>query len=162
MPNLNRVMLMGNLTRDVELKYTANNLAIGKLGLAVNRRWKSAEGEQKEEVTFIDCEAFGKTAENIAKFFSKGRPIFLDGRLKLDQWEKEGQKFSKLKVVIEGFEFIDSKSSNNSGGGGGGDGGASEESGGGYQRSAPRTSSATAPKPSTGGHTPVGEEDIPF
>ena len=68
MPNLNRVMLMGNLTRDVELKYTANNLAIGKLGLAVNRRWKSAEGEQKEEVTFIDCEAFGKTAENIAKF----------------------------------------------------------------------------------------------
>lgn len=103
---VNRVFLMGNMTRDVDLKNTQSGQAVAGFGVAVNRRWKDASGEQKEEVTFVDCEAWGKTAENIAKFFSKGKPIIVEGRLKLDQWEKEGQKFSKLRVVVENFHFI--------------------------------------------------------
>lgn len=161
MPNLNRVMLMGNLTRDVELKYTAGNQALANLGIAVNRKYKTAAGEEREDVTFVDCEAWGKTAEVMGKYLSKGRPVYVEGRLKLDQWEKEGVKHSKLRVVVESFQFIDSKAGGG-GGGGGGEGGSSEESGGGYQRSAPTRTAATAPKASTGGHTPVGEEDIPF
>jgi single-strand DNA-binding protein len=136
MGNLNRVFLMGNLTRDVELKHTNSNQAVANVGIAVNRRWKTPEGESREEVTFIDCEAWGKTAENMAKFFSKGRPIFIEGRLKLDQWEKEGQKFSKLRVVVEGFEFVDSKPG--AGGGGGG------YEGGSRSASTPRTSTRSS------------------
>ncbi len=165
MPNLNRVMLMGNLTRDIELKYTAGNQALANIGLAINRKYKTAAGEEREEVTFVDCEAWGKQAEVLAKYLSKGKPLYIEGRLKLDQWEKEGQKHSKLRVVLEGFQFIDSKGGGGSGGAGGGsDTSYSQDSseGGGYQRSQPARSSAPAPKPSTGGHTPVGEEDIPF
>ena len=109
MPNLNRVMLMGNLTRDPELRYTPNNTAVAKIGLAVNRKWKSQSGEQQEEVTFIDCEAWGRTAETINEHLRKGRPIFIEGRLKLDQWQdKDGNNRSKLKVTVERFEFVDS------------------------------------------------------
>ena len=126
MPNLNRVMLMGNLTRDPELRFTPNNTAVCQVGMAINRRWKDPNGEQKEEVTFVDCEAWGRTAEVINQYLRKGRPIFIEGRLKLDQWQdKEGNNRSKLKVVVESFEFIDSKPADGSGGGsaGGGDGG---------------------------------------
>src|SRR5690606_12075777 len=116
MPNYNKVLLMGNLTRDVELKYTPSNMAVANIGLAINRRYKGKDGELKEETTFVDCEAWGYTAENMAKFFSKGRPIFIEGRLKLDTWQdKDGSNRSKLKVVIEAFEFVDSKSGSNSG-----------------------------------------------
>ena len=108
MPNYNKVMLMGNLTRDVELKHTAGNTAVANLGLAVNRRYR-VNDESREETTFVDCEAWGRTAENISKFFSKGRPIFVEGRLKLDEWQdRDGNKRSKLRVVIENFEFVDS------------------------------------------------------
>jgi single-strand DNA-binding protein len=163
MPNLNKVMLMGNLTRDVELKTTPSNLTVANLGLAVNRRWKTPDGEQREEVTFIDCEAWGKSAEILAKYLSKGKPVYLEGRLKLDQWEdKDGQKRSKMRVVVEEFQFIDSKGSTGGGGGGGGDD---------YQQSAPRQSSYSRPAPTRqapqgggggGGHAAMGEEDIPF
>ena len=130
MANFNKVMLMGNLTRDIELRHTSSNLAIAKIGLAVNRRWKSPEGEQREETTFVDCEAFGRTAEVMSQYLAKGRPVFIEGRLKLDQWEdKEGQKRSKLVVVVEAFQFIDSKGGG--GGGGGGRGGWSRSGGGG-------------------------------
>lgn len=110
MPNLNRVMLMGNLTRDPELRYLPNgNTAVAALGLAINRKWKDKAGAAQEEVTFIDCEAFGRTAEVLNQYLKKGRPVYIEGRLKLDQWtDKEGQKRSKLKVVVEIFEFIDS------------------------------------------------------
>ena len=112
---------MGNLTRDVELKSTASNQSVAQIGLAVNRRWRTPEGEDREEVTFVDCEAWGRTAETLAKYLSKGRPVFIEGRLKLDQWEdKEGGKRSKLKIVVEGFQFIDSKPGAGGGGGGGG------------------------------------------
>ena len=151
MPNLNRVLLMGNLTRDPEMRYTPNNLAIVKIGLAVNRRWRNPEGEQQEETTFIDCDGFGRTAELINQYMRKGRPIFIDGRLKLDQWQdKEGQNRSKLKVVIENFQFIDSRGGGEEGSGGGG----------------PRTVGAAAPEaaapPPAGPHEALDGGDIPF
>ena len=119
--SFNKVILLGNLTRDPEVKYTPSNLAICKLGLAVNRRYTTADGQKHEEVTFVDCDAFGKTAETISKYLKKGRPVFIEGRLKLDQWEKDGQKFSKLKVVVDTFQFVDSAQGGGGGGGGGGE-----------------------------------------
>ena len=108
--NLNKVQIAGNLTRDPELRYTPNNTAVCSFSIATNRKWKSAAGEQQEEVTFIDCDAWGKTAEVINEHLRKGRPIFIEGRLKLDQWDdKDGGKRSKMKVVVDSFQFIDSK-----------------------------------------------------
>lgn len=108
MANLNRVMLIGNLTRDPEVRTTPRGMSICQFGLAVNRSWKDEAGQVKEEVTFVDCEAWGKSAENIAKYCAKGRPLFVEGRLKLDQWEDKTtqQKRSKLKVVVENFQFL--------------------------------------------------------
>ena len=143
--SLNKVLLIGNLTRDPELKHTAGNQALANFGIAVNRRFRTASGENREEVAFIDCEAWGRTAENIGKFFAKGRPIFIEGRLKLDTWEdrKDGSKRSKLKVVVENFQFVDSKK--DSGGDSGGEGG------GGYERA-----------PSAKAEESFGNDDIPF
>src|ERR1041384_5178778 len=125
MPNLNKVMLMGNLTRDPEIKYTPKGTAIANFGIAINRNYTTEGGEKREEVTFIDIEAFGRTAEIIGEYFKKGRPIFIEGRLKLDTWDDKqtGQKKSKLRVVADGFEFLGSRE----GGGGGGTGGESGE-----------------------------------
>lgn len=150
MPNYNKVLLMGNLTRDVELKYTPNtNTAVAKFGLAVNRRYKGGDGEMKEETTFVDCDAWGQTAENLSKWFSKGKPIFIEGRLKLDTWQdKDGSNRSKLKVVVDNFQFVDSK------GGGEGSGGAS--------RTEAKPQAAYTGSPAGGGHEPLGEDDIPF
>lgn len=170
MANLNRVFLMGNLTRDVELRHTQNNMAIAKLGLAINRRWRTPEGEDREEVTYVDCDAFGRTAETLAKYLSKGRPVFIEGRLRLDQWEdKEGNKRSKLGVVIDTFQFIDSKPS---GGGGGGGGGYDDSAGGRPSRPASRSGGGGYSSSSGGGGStrqapppdsePMGEDDIPF
>ena len=112
MASFNRVILAGNLTRDPELRYTPKGVAIAKITLAINRTWKSETGETKEEVTFVDVDAFGRQAEVIAQYMKKGRPLLVEGRLKLDQWEDKNthQKQSKLKVVLEGFSFIDTKS----------------------------------------------------
>lgn len=112
MPNLNRVLLMGNLTRDPELRYLPSNMPVVNLGIATNRRWRNQQGEQQEETTFVDCEAFGRTAEVINQYLRKGRPLFVEGRLRLDQWQdREGQNRSKLKVIVENFEFVDSRNS---------------------------------------------------
>jgi len=110
MASFNRVILVGNLTRDPELRYTPKGLAIAKIGLAVNRTWKNETGESKEEVTFVDIDAFGKQAETIGQYLKKGRPILVEGRLRLDQWDDKqtGQKRSRLGVVMEGFQFLDS------------------------------------------------------
>jgi single-strand DNA-binding protein len=112
MANFNKVILAGNLTRDPELRYTPKGTAIARFGLAINRTWKSETGENKEEVTFVDVDAFGRQAEVVAQYMKKGRPFLVEGRLKLDQWEDKNthQKQSKLKVVLEGFSFIDSRS----------------------------------------------------
>lgn len=110
MANFNKVILAGNLTRDPELRYTPKGTAIAKIGLAINRTWTSETGEKKEEATFVDVDAFGKTAEIIGQYLKKGRPILVEGRLRLDQWDDKqtGQKRTKLGVVMESFQFMDS------------------------------------------------------
>jgi len=119
MPNYNKVILMGNLTRDPEVKYTSGGTAIAKLGMAINRTWTNKEGQKQEETTFVDVDAFGRQAEVIGQYLKKGRPVMVEGRLKLDQWDDKqtGQKRSKLGVTLEGFQFLDSRGE---GGGGGG------------------------------------------
>jgi single-strand DNA-binding protein len=111
MASFNKVILAGNLTRDPELRYTPKGTAVARIGLAMNRTWKTETGETKEEVTFVDVEAFGRQAEVIAQYMKKGRPFLVEGRLKLDQWEDKNthQKQSKLKVILESFSFVDSR-----------------------------------------------------
>ncbi len=112
MANLNKVLLMGNLTRDPELRYLQSGTAVCDFGLAMNRKWRSGTGEQKEEVCFVDVTFFGRTAEVVSEFMKKGRPMFIEGRLKLDTWTgKDGQKRSKLHVIGENMQFIDSRGS---------------------------------------------------
>ena len=107
MPNYNRVILMGNLTRDPELRYTPNGQAVADLRIAINRRSRGADGERRDNTTFVDVTAWGRQAEVINEYFCKGRPIFLEGRLNLDEWtSSDGQRRSKLCVVLESFQFI--------------------------------------------------------
>src|SRR5947199_10797198 len=154
MANFNKVILAGNLTRDPEVRYTPKGTAIAKIGLAINRTWKNEAGETKEEVTFVDVDAFGQQAEVIGQYMKKGRPFLVEGRLKLDQWEDKNthQKQSKLKVVLESFSFIDSK---------GADGGAPGD--GSRARSAavpaPVVAGAESPEPEAAPHE---EDDVPF
>lgn len=102
MPNYNKVILMGNLTRDPDMRYTRNDTAVANFGMAVNRKFKG-----EEETTFVDCTAWGKVAETISQYLRKGKPIMVDGRLTLDQWQnQEGQNRSKLLVTVENFQFI--------------------------------------------------------
>jgi single-strand DNA-binding protein len=110
MANFNKVILAGNLTRDPELRYTPKGTAIARIGMAINRTWKTETGEQKEEVTFVDVDAFGRQAEVIAQYLKKGRPVLVEGRLRYETWDDKqtGQKRSKLGVVLEGFQFMDS------------------------------------------------------
>ncbi|MDA0343269.1 MAG: single-stranded DNA-binding protein [Verrucomicrobia bacterium] len=108
MASLNKVLLIGNLTRDPEVRMMSSGRPVCNFGLALNRNYKDAEGNKKEEVTFVDVECFGPRAEAVGRFFSKGRAIFVEGRLKLDQWEtKEGEKRSAIRVVLDNFEFVD-------------------------------------------------------
>jgi single-strand DNA-binding protein len=118
MASFNRVILAGNLTRDPELRYTPKGTAVARLGIAVNRQWKTDTGEQKEEVTFVDVDAFGRQAEVIGQYLKKGRPILIEGRLKYDTWDDKqtSQKRSKLTVVLESFQFLDSGSGRGEGG----------------------------------------------
>jgi len=149
MPSYNKVLLMGNLTRDVQLKSLPSGQPVAEIGLAINRKFKTKDGQDREEVTYVDCECWGPRAEVIAKYFSKGKPIFIEGRLKLDSWEdKDGQKRSKMRVVIDDFQFVEGR------GGGGGGAGAADD--GGY---APSRSSGGG---SRGGHSGIQEEEIPF
>jgi single-strand DNA-binding protein len=110
MASFNKVILVGNLTRDPELRYTPKGTAIAKIGVAVNRVWTNEAGEKKEEVTFVDVDVFGRTAENVGQYMRKGRPILIEGRLRLDQWDDKqtGQKKSRLGVVAETVQFLGS------------------------------------------------------
>jgi single-strand DNA-binding protein len=161
MNGFNKVILAGNLTRDPELRYTPSGTAIAKFGLAVNRKWKDQSGEMKEEVTFVDIDAFGKQAETIGNFLKKGRPILIEGRLKLDQWDDKQtqQKRSRLGVVLEAFTFLDS-GNRGEGGDFGGSGGGSQY-GGGAPSARPR-SQPSAPPPANSGEMPPEEDDVPF
>jgi len=108
MASFNKVLLMGNLTRDPEVRYTPKGTAIANIGLAVNRTYTLDNGEQKEEVTFVDIEVWGRQAETAGQYLAKGRPVFVEGRLKFDSWDdkESGQKRSKLKVVAERVQFL--------------------------------------------------------
>ncbi len=157
MASFNKVILMGNLTRDPELRYTPKGTAIAKIGLAVNRVWTNEAGEKKEEVTFVDVDIFGRTAENVGQYMRKGRPIMIEGRLKLDQWDdkQSGQKRSKLGVIADTVQFLGSA---NEGGG---------NPGGGSAPAAPRVSrpapSASAPMAEPiEGDGPPESDDVPF
>ena len=115
MASLNKVLLIGNLTRDPDVRMMTNGRPVCNFGLALNRSYKDSEGNLKEETTFVDVECFGPRAEAVGRFFTKGRAIFVEGRLKLDQWEsKEGEKRSAIRVVLDNFEFVDSRQDNSS------------------------------------------------
>ena len=149
MAGYNKVILIGNLTRDPELRYTPQGVAIAKIGLAVNRTWKNEAGETKEEVTFVDVDAFRRQAETLAQYLKKGSPLMVEGRLKLDQWDDKqtGQKRSRLGIVLEGFQFL--------GGGNRGPEGAAP---------APRSAApkAEAPAPEGEAPPPPEDDDVPF
>jgi single-strand DNA-binding protein len=150
--SFNKVILVGNLTRDPELRYTPKGMAIAKLGLAVNRSWRNEAGETKEEVTFVDVDAFGRQAETLAQYMKKGSPLLVEGRLRLDQWDDKttGAKRSKLGVVVEGFQFLG--------------GNRNAESGG--EPAAPRRPAAPQQPPAAPGAEPdmppPEEDDVPF
>lgn len=175
MASYNRVVLMGNLTRDIELKYTPSGMAVTDIGLAVNDRRKNASGEWIEETTFVDVTLWGRTAEVASEYLSKGSSMFIEGRLKLDSWEdkQSGQKRSKLRVVCERMQMLGGKGGG--GGGGAAGGGARQQSRGqSYDDSeyAPSGDYDAAPAPtrgggggaagSGGGSGESGGDDIPF
>ena len=141
--NLNKLLLAGNMTRDPELRYTPKGTAIAQTGIAVNRRWKGEDGEEKEEVTFVDVTFWGRTAETVGQYFKKGSPIFIEGRLKLDSWEDKQtkQRRQKLSVVAENFQFVGPK-----------------------QEGGERPAARPAPAPATGGESdgPPEGDDVPF
>jgi single-strand DNA-binding protein len=155
MANLNKVLLMGNLTRDPEVRYTPKGTAVTELGIAVNRVYSGENGEKREEVTFVDVTVWGRTAENAGEYLRKGRPVFIEGRLQLDSWEdkQSGQKRNKLKVVADNVQFLGSRGS---GGGGGG-----PEEGDEAPRSRP--SGGTRPSaPPKGAPAEPDDDEIPF
>ena len=176
MASYNRVILMGNLTRDPEVRFLPSNTPVCELGLAVNDRYQDKQsGEWVDRPNFIDCTAFGKSAESIGKFFSKGRPILIEGKLRYEQWEdkQSGAKRSKLKVVIDQWNFCDSKSGGDGGGGGGGGGGRSYGNSGGssYGGGGGGGGGRGYGGGGNGGgggyqdgpaHEPIEEDDIPF
>lgn len=150
MANVNKVILIGNLTRDPEVKFTPKGSAVCELSLAINRNYVLDSGEKREETTYVDVTVWGKKGEVIGEYFKKGSQIYLEGRLQLDTWDdkQSGQKRSKLRVIGESFEFLDRKSS-------------SDNSGGGEYRSSSRPPSRPAPAPSSA--APIDEgDDIPF
>lgn len=154
MASFNKVILLGNLTRDPETRVTASGLTICKLGLAVSRVFSTREGERKEETAFVDIDAFGKQAEVLTKYMRKGRPLMVEGRLKLDQWEtNDGQKRSKLGVVLENFQFLPSGRDDNDGGG----------NSGGYESSSPPANSKPSAQSEQSNQSDDRlDEDVPF
>jgi len=157
MANFNKVIIAGNLTRDPELRYTPKGTAVVRMGMALNRTWKNESGESKEEVTFVDVDVWGRQAEVIAQYMRKGRPLLVEGRLKLDSWEDKNthQKQSKLKVVLESFSFIDSKGPDAGAGAG------APPSGDPARRPAAAPAKPAA-APAENGEPPPEEDDVPF
>jgi len=173
MASLNKVMLIGNCTRDPEIRYTPKGTPIVELGIAVNRRYTAENGEKREETTFVDVTLWSRLAEIAAEYLRKGRPVYIEGRLQLDSWDDKatGQKRSKLRVVGEEMQLLGSREGGTSGGGGGG------HSGGGDYDEEPRQSRpasrpaqgqrpagrpASAPKPPADPDLDVEGDDIPF
>lgn len=163
MANFNRVILLGNITRDIEVRHLQSGMAVTELGLAVNDRRKNQQGEWVEETTFVDVTLWGRTAEIASEYLGKGSPVLIEGRLKLDTWETDGQKRSKLRVVGERMQMIGGKGGGGQRGGGGGGGSSQQyDDGGDYgdmpagppARSAGRSAPSAPPPPTA--------DDIPF
>jgi len=164
MANLNKVMIIGNVTRDPEIKYTPKGSAVTDLGIAVNRVYTPEGGEKREETTYVDVTLWGRQAEIAGEYCKKGRSVYIEGRLQLDSWEDKtsGQKRSKLRVVGESFQLLGPRPG---GGGGGGN------SGGGDEEYSERPQNTQRREPSGGGFSsgrstapqaPIEEDDIPF
>ena len=149
MASFNIVILLGNLTRDPEVRYTPKETAVTELGMAVNRVYTAENGEKREETTFVDVTLWGRTAEIAGEYLKKGRPVLIEGRLQLDTWDdkQSGQKRSKLKVIGEGLQLLGGRP----GGGSGGD----EEGGS-------RSSSRPAPPPKAAAPSESDDDEIPF
>lgn len=152
MASFNRVILVGNLTRDVVVKYTQSQTAVTEIGLAVNDRVKR-QGEWIDETTFVDITLWGRTAEIAGEYLSKGSPVLVEGRLKLDQWEQDGQKRYKLRVVGERMQMLGGRSGGGGGGNAGGGGGQARTDSGGYQSSGPQTEQPAGAPP---------DDEVPF
>lgn len=152
MANFNKVFLMGNLTRDPELRYTPSGTPVCEFGLAVNRQYTTREGEQREETCFVDVTMWGKRGVVISEYFTKGRPIFIEGRLKYDSWESAEGRRSKLTVTAENFEFVGGR-----GGGGRGDSGGDRRQ---SQRGGGRSRPEPEDLPDEG--FDVADDEIPF
>jgi len=159
MASLNKVMLIGNLTRDPELRVTPKGTAICTFGLAVNRQFKDDTGATKDETTFVDIEAWNKQGETIAKYLTKGKPIFIEGRLKLDSWDDKttGQKRSKMKVVLESFQFLGGR--DDGAGGGSRSAGSNEGVDQTIERHTPPSRGNSRPTPPPQDNI---DEDVPF
>ena len=149
MASVNKVMLLGNCTRDPEVKYTPKGSAVTDVGIAVNRVYTTDGGEKREETTFVDVTMWGRQAEIAGEYLKKGRPVFIEGRLQLDSWDDKqtGQKRSKLRVVCENFQLLGSRD-------GGGESGGSPRSGG--------ASKASKSAPPAADAEETAEDDIPF
>ena len=147
MASFNKVIMLGNLTRDPQLSYLPSQTPVVDFGLASNRKWTAQDGTQKEETCFIDCRAFGRMAENISKYCKKGRPLLIEGRLTFDSWEaQDGTKRSKHRITVETFAFVDSGQRDGQGG-----------SGGHYEGNR-----NAAPPPPAESQVNPGGDDIPF
>jgi single-strand DNA-binding protein len=158
MPNVNKVILIGHLTRDPALKYLPSQTAIAEFGIAVSRKFKTASGEQKEEVAFIDCACFGKGGETLNQFCKKGSPLYVEGRLKYDTWEDKqgGGKRSKLSVVVDQFQFLSSRGDSD------GSGNQSTQSRPQQNRPGQRTPQRPIASPPIEDEPVFTDEDIPF
>ena len=154
MANFNKVMLMGNLTRDIEMRTTQGGTQVAKLGMAINRKW-TQNGESKESTCFVDMTAFGRQAEVLSQYVGKGSPLFVEGRLEYSTWEDKdgGGKRSKLAVVVDNFQFVGAPRGEREGGGGGG---------GGARRGAPQRTNAAEGGAAAGGGENVDYGEIPF
>jgi len=152
--NVNKVLLMGNITRDIEMRQFPSGGSIGKFTIAVNERYKDRNEQWQERANFIDCEVFGRKAEVMAQYLGKGKPVFIEGKLRLDKWEdkQSGENRTKLKVVVDDFQFVDSR-----GAGGGG-----PSQGGSYSSSNDDDRSYESGPQSSPAYESLGDDDIPF
>ena len=168
MPNLNKVQLMGNITRDPEVRYTPKGTAVTDIGLAINRNFSTDDGERREETTFVDITFWGRQAEVIGEYMKKGRPLYVEGRLQLDQWEDKstGQQRSRLKVIGDNFQFLGSRDDGGQRGGGNGGQGYGGQQGGGDYRQQPQQAPVQQQAPAQQNYDPIppsdDDDDIPF
>jgi single-strand DNA-binding protein len=148
MAAFNKVLLLGNLTRDPQLSYTPNQTAVVDFGLAMNRKWTGQDGTQREETCFVDCRAFGRQAENINKYLTKGRLVFVEGRLTFDSWTaQDGTKRSKHRITVESFQFMPRTAES----------GAER-----VEQSAGDANASAEPEPDSGAEQQKSVDDIPF